>query len=245
MKNDVIKSYLLSAALSLSPMACADDAPRGAEQAPELVRVFVGSGCGGDDEPDGFEGLSCIRTRVIGESLTVDLWNVSMPCGSEREGSAKAAGGAAVDVALVNPGCAVAACGNCEYDGHFEIDISPFTAARALDVEISFDEGCEHAGERWRASMTLDEGSEILDCSYRAWGAVANDCGGVLQPCLSGIMCLPAQPLDESAPACDEGLVCEASPRNGAPICVPVCEADDDCPLDGVLSCSDGRCRPT
>lgn len=186
-------------------------------------------------------GLECLQWQSGDEQLQLAVSNFAGGCGINWDGDVVVTPGEVV-IRLQNPACDLARCGNCSYDTDVEITASPanvFADDQPLHVSLEL---LDCKGER----------SSSLDWEV---AASANSDGIVCRPIdswdwiygkVSGSDLFTETQLNLYA-VCDnpdqsEPVVCTGDRACVAGYCVPSCESDADCPLDGALTCQDGAC---
>jgi hypothetical protein len=180
-------------------------------------------------------GLSCVEWQLTGSRLEIQVINLRSGCGIEWEAGARFDSGL-VTLALENPRCNYAACGNCLYDAAVAIDLP---AVADIEFELSEDAACndQPTVERWQ--LPLSEEPRGMICGYAHMPGLGEDVGHLFMDCISAdVRELLGQP-----ESCDEGLTCVGEEPYGR--CRPACSTDADCPFPDGTRCDAGYCAPT
>jgi hypothetical protein len=221
-----------------------DVATVGGQQAPSSGSRFAQHGLALSTSSEIPVWLECVDW-TLGESgeLTVQVFNFGGACGVSWEGHGLVDenGTLRLELENANPGCAYAGCGNCTYDARTTfllddptaIDI-PFTLAR-LPCEPLDGQDSE-----WQ--LPLAEQSSGTRCVLAepdgAAKASSNDAGrsdALFAACT--LVALDVVPFPRPLTDCGDSLECVEQR------CVPACDDDSDCPLQGALSCQEGFCQ--
>jgi hypothetical protein len=185
-------------------------------------------------------GLMCVAWSLEGDGhLHVNLVNHSAMClfsGQPGwEGDAVFRDGD-LELLVFNEIEGANLCGNCLYNWMFDLDALDLEGDLDLVVSVKNYQGAD-TQEIERAMIPLSESTEGIRCRYVAPFPLGWD------PSHDGGLHLPCR-VDGTGTPCDDGLACEDVPSSyGAEErCLQPCSADDDCPLDGLLSCQAGIC---
>ncbi len=187
-----------------------------------------------DIETADYAGLECVSWHATGESgLLLDLLNVSGTCGRNYEGVATMAG-ETLTLGLKGSPEPPPPCGPCVYDFSFELEGISENGDLPIFIEI--------------ASLGLlvipeDQRDSGVRCNYVQYRIILEEfgsCGALHTECHvedreSRVPCE-----QEPISPCMDGLECVSVGEND--ICVQTCLVDDDCPLQGLLRCDEGRC---
>jgi hypothetical protein len=180
-------------------------------------------------------GLSCVEWQLTGNRLEVQVINLRSGCSIEWEAGARFESGL-VTLALENPACSYAACGNCLYDAATAIDLPAITD---IEFELSEDAACngQPTVERWQLPLTEEPRGMI--CGYASMPGLGQDVGHLFMDCIS----LDVLELLGARESCDAGLTCVGDEPYGR--CRPACTMDADCPFPDGTRCDAGFCAPT
>lgn len=182
-------------------------------------------------------GLTCVEwAQSATGTLDLKLYNWTLACTDGYESEASLSADGSLELRLFTQRCAVAACGSCVYDFHYELSNVPKDAPLSLRVGSAV---CRSEPTEIRDELTLPLDSEPngvvcrrLDAGGLFWYALKSEgCGKRDMPCgdCGGI--------DELS--CDEGLSCFEL-AEGDSRCLAPCTDDDEC---GALErCEDGLC---
>ncbi len=183
--------------------------------------------------------LECLEWDYASGELSLMVSNFSGPCGAEWEGATRLLGAGAVTIQLDT--CLVARCGSCTYDtsGLLAAPLEEIVGSpgNALEVTLALGdcEGQVTSERRWNVPL-LEQRAGILcqPATPQFSGPITSDHFSETQRNLYAV-CDPAQA--PSAVECTEGRSCVEG------YCMAPCTEDPDCPMPGVLVCSDGACR--
>ncbi len=185
-------------------------------------------------ESTGYAGLECASWKATGESgLLLDLLHVSGICGEIYEPVATM-DGETLTLGLNNPLGLPPACDPCFYDFSFEFAGTSGTGDLPIDIEI---------GSFGLLLIPGDQRDSGIRCRHVTWPTMLQQfgsCGTLHTAChVQGTESrVPCEP--EPVAPCLDGLECAAVGYND--ICVQTCLTVDDCPLQGLLRCDEGRC---
>jgi hypothetical protein len=186
------------------------------------------------------EGLTCVEwARGSEGELDLKLRNFSKPCAESYLGKASFDGDGELQVSVYQDTCAVAKCGMCVFDFHYQLQ--NVTADEPLRLRIG-SAVCESQPTTFADELTLPIDTEesgvvcrSLDRSGLEWYARGRSvCGSANMPC--GATCDGA---DQTT--CGAGLTCTELAGNDSR-CLTDCTTDDDCP-SGLTTCLDGVCQ--
>lgn len=187
-------------------------------------------------------GLECLEWQLDADQLALTVSNFTGGCGIDWDGRVAVTAPGEVAIQLQNPSCSVARCGNCSYDTNVEVTAS----AEQLFVD----------GKPERVSL------ELLDCNGERSAKLEWDVAA--RPDSDGITCRPIESwswiygkvsgsdlfteaqlnLYAVCESADEAqsVPCTEDRSCVGGYCVPSCDSDADCPLEGALTCQDGAC---
>lgn len=189
-----------------------------------------------------YDGLFCFAWKTQAEGgVRIDVYNFEGPCGRGFEGRAVRKG-SDVDLFVRPKGCAVAACGSCQYDVAFDLLDVPTDAP--LNVSLALEYCEEAAPQRAAGSLTLplDTRPDGIICQAGACRSQLKQTCGIAHcpPCSDAVGGVADSCATAAPSACGPGLVCEDDAER--PTCVASCSADSDCMLE-IEHCQDGSCR--
>jgi hypothetical protein len=186
------------------------------------------------------EGLTCVEwARRTDGTLDLKLYNFSEPCGETYLGAAAFNAAGALEVSVYKDTCAIAKCGLCVFDFHYQLQDVPDDDPLVVRIGSAV---CASQPTTFADELTLPidayESGVVcrsLDRSGLEWYARGRgSCGSANMPC--GATCDGA---DQQT--CASGLTCTELASNDSR-CLTNCATDDDCP-SGLTTCLDGVCR--
>jgi hypothetical protein len=242
-----MKHVIVSAFLALV-VSCAGSGTETDNPASPLEN-FSSSGCKNKEPSPGqqaleretdADGLTCVEwARDTAGALDLKLYNFSEPCGETYLGKAAFDAAGALEVSVYQDTCAVARCGQCVFDFHFELQSVPADAPLALRIGSAI---CESQPTIFSDELTLpvDTQESGVVCRRLDRGALDDYagtrglCGAANMPC--GAACSGA-----AGESCGTSATCtELAPSDSR--CLTNCTTDDDCP-SGLTTCVDGACQ--
>jgi hypothetical protein len=153
------------------------------------------------------DGLSCVEwASDTGGLLDLKLYNFSEPCGETYLGKAAFNAAGALEVSVYQDKCAVAKCGRCVFDFHYQLQNVPVDAPLALRIGSAI---CASQPTIFSDELTLplDTQESGVVCRRLERGALddyagARDlCGATNMPC--GAACGGA-----AGESCGTGATC-------------------------------------
>ncbi|HEX2880496.1 MAG TPA: hypothetical protein VHO25_13275 [Polyangiaceae bacterium] len=187
--------------------------------------------------PASFE---CVRWALDDDQiLSVEVNSFRGGCQVEWVGQPSADTNS-VTLDLENPLCASAACGNCLYDSHFQIQLDSNGDRTFSLVQQDCYAGGELSRVEWQLPLSTTPSGTICEFAD-GWGrrSVAytqNLVGKEFAPCV------------EETNTCEGDLACISTSgeeiNSFTSMCVPRCMVDADCPMTDVVQCDDGVCVP-
>lgn len=187
-------------------------------------------------------GLECLQWQSEGEQLQLAVSNFTGGCGIDWNGEVALKTPGEVVIRLQNPSCNIARCGNCSYDTNVEITASPddvFVDDEPLHVTLEL---LDCNGER-SASLDWDVANSasrdgIVCRPIDSWGWIYGKVSGsdVFSEAQLNLYAVCDNPDESESVACTEDRACVGG------YCVPNCESNADCPLDGAFTCQAGAC---
>lgn len=219
---------------------------------------FNGSECKSEEEeksptarlytmPDSvpYQGMECVSWKTTSEGqFVIDLINFSGACGANYTGEAHYDNDGTLSLDIINPQCEIANCGWCIYDWSFELE--SIHVEDNLDITITEDPCPGNEGDSTTRQLQISQ-NDLLDgivCRFHHVDLfVLKGCGGLHQPCFN------LEPSDSEDSLCgvrqnqcDEGLTCVDGEHMAQPTCVQTCDQTQNCPLEPLLSCQQGKC---
>ena len=190
-----------------------------------------------------YNGLTCLSWDATGTTLKIDCLNFGGGCGVKWQGEAEVADGNAVKLFAnhepedfggeIGTSCAQAACGSCIYDWSFEI--KGIDASKNSPLTLTEGGSCASRTDTYTTTLPLASKKKSAVCRYAEYGLLTWAGGS------NGTINMPCRGVP-----CDDGLACTKMPDDlseNAAICLKTCTADADCPLDGLLKCTEGLCK--
>jgi len=188
-----------------------------------------------------YNGLTCFSWDATGQTFKMDLVNFGGGCAVTWQGGATLEKGNSLILysnhePLV-PGdtkyCTWAKCGACIYDWSYEI--KGVDTSKDLITEVIVGLPCDDPNT-YTTTIPLSSKKQGILCKYTEYRLMRNDSeyGGRLNV-----------PCRDATPSCDTGLTCvkmEPGTYKDSATCLKPCQQDSDCPLDGLLKCTDGFC---
>ena len=197
-----------------------------------------------------YEGLTCVSWDATGNTLKVDCLNFGGGCGVPWQGQAQVTDGNALnlfarhDYELIGGllECSGAACGSCIYDWSYEV--KGIDTSKDSPLTLQSGPPCDRAHD-YSMTLPLATTKKGSICRYAEYGLLTwanGEMGTIHMPCRDPYDYPPDQP----PTPCDEGLECtKMAPGSyrDSTICLQTCPTDADCPLDGLLKCTNGLCK--
>jgi hypothetical protein len=237
----VIVSVLLASVVSCAGSGTETDNPA------SPLEKFSSSGCKNEDPNPGqqaleretdAEGLTCVEwARDTNGALDVKLYNFSGVCGGTYLGKA-AFNAEALELSVYQDTCAVAKCGSCVFDFHYQLQNVPVRAPLSLRIGSAV---CESQPTLFSDELTLpiDSQETGIVCRRLERGALDDYagtrglCGATNMPCGSACTSVGA--------TCRAGETCTELAASDSR-CLTDCATNDDCP-SGLTACVDGVCQ--
>jgi hypothetical protein len=193
-------------------------------------------------ETSDYLGLECVAWNVVRSRLAIDLINREEGCGFEGTNdetlwtpTARQPSPDELELDVQWKFEAPSACGGCRHD--FSVLLNDVSIEHDLKLVIA-TRSCISKDCLWSrdtVSLPAAEARPGIRCKYVDWLSERPSGSDSAQGKLHG----PAR--DSS---CDDALVATTVAKE-LTICLAPCTQDSDCPLDGLLSCSDGTCQLT
>jgi hypothetical protein len=193
-------------------------------------------------ETSDYLGLECVAWNVGSRGFAIDLINREESCGfdgAEDETlwtpTARQPSAEKLELNVEWKFEGASACGGCRHD--FSVVLNDVSIEHDLTLAIA-TRGCNAKDCDWTrdsVALPVTEARSGIRCKYVDWVGESPSYTETAQGKLHG----PAR-----GSSCDDGLVATRV-ADKLTICLAPCAQDNDCPLDGLLSCSEGTCRLT
>jgi hypothetical protein len=200
------------------------------------------------EQSEPYQGLQCVSWELDETgTFSVDLINFNGACGAQYVGDYRNGDAGELNLMVNNPGCMIANCGYCVYDWSFEVEEVAATNLTINVLENACPEEKDYNVDTYTFEISeaeLATGAGIA-CEYRDIGIFESPtCGTLHQPC--NLLASDTGANDDicgvADTRCDAGYICVETEAMKQPTCVAECTEDEDCPLQPLLTCDNGRC---